>query len=49
MDGDALALDLIMNHDGRGLGAASKRFKAALEPDDGDELQNEEFRSGAVP
>lgn len=46
VDGDALALDILLNHDGQGLGAASKRFDAALDPGDGDEMPSEEVRIG---
>ena len=46
LDGDALALDLVLNNDGRGLGVAAKRFRAAIEPDEDGEIDAEEVTVG---
>lgn len=46
LDGDALALDLVMNADGRGLGVAAKRFREAIEPDPEGLIDAEELTVG---
>lgn len=46
VDGDALALDFLLNHDGHGLGAASKKFNAALDQADGNEMPSEDLKIG---
>ncbi len=46
LDGDALALDLILNQDGSGLKVAAKRFQEAIEPDSEGALGSEEFSVG---
>lgn len=46
LEGDALALDLVLNNDGRGLGVAAKRFKDAIEPGDDGDIEADEVTVG---
>jgi hypothetical protein len=46
LDGDALALDLVLNADGKGLGVAAKRFGQAIEPDPHGVIDTEEITIG---
>ncbi|HLL01305.1 MAG TPA: DUF87 domain-containing protein [Myxococcaceae bacterium] len=43
LDGDELALELILEENGHGLQAAAKRFKDAISPDEEGAIETEEF------
>lgn len=46
LEGDALALDLVLNSEGRGLSVAAKRFKDAIEPDEDGNIEADEVPVG---